>query len=126
MYSNLRYLPPSKIVDADISTSVIGDGCFIRGGSKIQNSLVGLRTLVGENCLIEDSLIMGADYYETMEECAIVPGCLPMGIGIGSVVRKAIVDKNARIGANVKLINKEGIQEATKCVSMLHNLPPCI
>lgn len=113
MYSNLRYLPPSKIVDAEIVKSVVGDGCFIRGGSKVQNSVIGLRTLVGENCLIEDSLIMGADYYETLEECAIVPGCLPMGIGIGTVIRKAIVDKNARIGSNVKLINKEGIQEAT-------------
>ena len=49
--------------------------------------------------------MMGSDYYETLEECAFVPGCLPMGVGDGSVVRHAIVDKNARIGQNVKVIS---------------------
>jgi len=114
MYSNLRYLPPSKIMDADISSSIIGDGCFIRAGTVVSNSVVGLRTLIGENCVIHDSMIMGADYYETLEECAIVPGCLPIGIGAGSTIKKAIVDKNARIGSGVQLINKEGVKESLK------------
>ena len=43
--------------------------------------MIGLRTLINENCTINDALIMGADYYETLEECALVPGCLPMGLG---------------------------------------------
>ena len=43
--------------------------------------MIGLRTLISENCTIDDALIMGADYYETLEECALVPGCLPMGLG---------------------------------------------
>ena len=43
--------------------------------------MIGLRTLINENCIIDDALIMGADYYETLEECALVPGCLPMGLG---------------------------------------------
>ena len=43
--------------------------------------MIGLRTLISENCIIDDALIMGADYYETLEECALVPGCLPMGLG---------------------------------------------
>ncbi len=43
--------------------------------------MIGLRTLINENCIVEDALIMGADYYETLEECALVPGCLPMGLG---------------------------------------------
>lgn len=114
MYSNLRYLPPSKIMDAEVKNSVIADGCYIREGSKIMNSVIGLRTLIGENCYIEKSLLMGADYYETLEECAIMPGCLPMGIGHGSIIKNAIVDKNARIGPNVQLINKEGVTEALK------------
>lgn len=114
MYSNLRYLPPSKIVDADIVSSVVGDGCFLRAGAVISNSVIGLRTLIGENCRIQDSMIMGADYYETLEECAIIPGCLPIGIGAGSTIKDAIVDKNARIGSNVQLINKEGVVESLK------------
>ena len=43
--------------------------------------MIGLRALINENCIVEDALIMGADYYETLEECALVPGCLPMGLG---------------------------------------------
>lgn len=56
-------------------------------------------------------LSLSSDYYETMDECAFVPGCLPMGIGAGSVVRKALIDKNARIGENVQILNKEGVVE---------------
>ena len=44
--------------------------------------MIGLRTLINENCIVDDALIMGADYYETLEECALVPGCLPMGLGM--------------------------------------------
>lgn len=55
-----------------------------------------------------------ADYYETLEECEFVPGCLPMGVGDGCTIRKAIVDKNARIGANSQIINKEGVKEANR------------
>jgi glucose-1-phosphate adenylyltransferase len=65
-----------------------------------------------ENVVVEDSMIMGADYYETLEECQLVPGCLPMGIGPNSIVKKAIIDKNARIGANCQIINKDNVQEA--------------
>jgi len=116
MYSNLRYLPPSKVMDAEIVSSIVGDGCVLRAGTVVSNSVVGLRTLIGEGCLIQDSMIMGSDYYETLEECAILPSCLPMGIGSGSVIKKAIVDKNARIGTDVKLINKEGLMESTTTI----------
>lgn len=53
--------------------------------------------------LSQDSMVMGSDYYETLEECEYVPGCLPMGLGDGTVVRRAIIDKNARIGEGVWL-----------------------
>ena len=55
--------------------------CCRRAGTKIDHSVIGLRALINENCIVEDALIMGADYYETLEECALVPGCLPMGLG---------------------------------------------
>jgi carbonic anhydrase/acetyltransferase-like protein (isoleucine patch superfamily) len=64
-----------------VNNSILGDGCVIRAGSRINHSVIGLRALVNENCTIDDALIMGADYYETLEECALVPGCLPMGLG---------------------------------------------
>lgn len=69
-----RFLPPSKIMQADVVRSIIGDGCVIKSGSVIKNSVVGLRSLIDEDCVIEDSLIMGSDYFETLEECENVPG----------------------------------------------------
>lgn len=57
---------------------------------------------------------MGADYYETMEECALVPGCLPMGLGNNVHISRAIVDKNARIGPNSRLLNLAGVQESNR------------
>ena len=76
-----RFLPPSKITNSVISRSILGDGCVVRSGCKVHHSVVGLRALINEGCTVEDSLIMGADYYETLEECALIPGCLAMGLG---------------------------------------------
>ena len=59
---------------------------------------------------------MGCDYYEGMDETGQFtnPDKIPMGIGEGSVIRRAIIDKNARIGKNVKIINKDNVQEAER------------
>lgn len=76
-----RFLPPSKVTNSVITRSILGDGCVVRSGSVIEHSVIGLRALISEKCDVRDALIMGADYYETMEECALIPGCLPMGLG---------------------------------------------
>jgi len=112
IFTSARFLPPSKITQAEVTRSIIGDGCVIKAGSVVRNSVIGLRSLIEEDCLVEDTMIMGSDFYETLEECANVPGCLPMGIGRGTIIRKAIVDKNARIGENCQIINKAGVKEA--------------
>lgn len=51
-----------------------------------------------------------SDYFETLEECALLPGCLPVGLGPGCTVKKCIIDKNSRIGANVQIVNKDNVQ----------------
>jgi len=76
-----RFLPPSKIVDAEIHNCIIGDGSLIKAGSTVSHSVVGLRSLINEDCTIADAMLMGSDYYETLDECEFVPGCLPMGVG---------------------------------------------
>lgn len=81
IYTMSRFLPPSKVTQADVYNSILGDGTVIRGGTRINHSVIGLRSLIQENCIIEDTLMMGSDYYETLEECALIPGCLPMGLG---------------------------------------------
>merc|ERR1711924_575069 len=82
------------------------------GGTSVTGSMVGLRSLIGSNSTIEEALIMGADCYETLEECALVAECIPMGIGSNTTLRKCIIDKNARIGSNVQIMNAAGVQEA--------------
>eukprot|EP00891_Asterochloris_glomerata_P007450 jgi/Astpho2/7450/Aster-02029 len=114
IYTMSRFLPPSKVADAEISDSILGDGTVIRAGCNIKHSVIGLRTLINENCTVEDALVMGSDYYETLEECALIPGCLPMGLGSNTHVRKCIIDKNARIGSNVQILNKEGVMESNR------------
>lgn len=112
IYTMSRFLPPSKFNDCEIEKSIIGDGCHIQPGTRISNSVIGLRTKVGANCVIEDTLLMGTDFYEKPEDCELAPGCLPMGVGPNSHIAKCIVDKNVRIGANVKLVNKGNVVEA--------------
>uniref|UniRef100_A0A0E0LZH2 Glucose-1-phosphate adenylyltransferase n=1 Tax=Oryza punctata TaxID=4537 RepID=A0A0E0LZH2_ORYPU len=115
IYTQPRYLPPSKVLDADVTDSVIGEGCVIRHCT-INHSVVGLRSCISEGAVIEDSLLMGADYYETETDKKALSetGGIPIGIGKNAHIRKAIIDKNARIGENVKIINVDNIQEASR------------
>lgn len=113
MLTRSRYLPPSKINNCEIRESIVSDGCIING-AKISNSVIGLRSRVGGGAQIEASYIMGADYYQTLEDMeADRAGGRPwIGVGEGTIIRRAIVDKNARIGANVRLLNDAGVVEA--------------
>ncbi|XP_037440821.1 glucose-1-phosphate adenylyltransferase small subunit 1, chloroplastic/amyloplastic [Triticum dicoccoides] len=115
IYTQSRYLPPSKVLNADVTDSVIGEGCVINHCT-INHSVVGLRSCISEGAVIEDSLLMGADYYETENDKKILSesGGIPIGIGKNAHIRKAIIDKNARIGENVKIINVDDIQEASR------------
>jgi len=108
-----RYLPPSKIDDCEIRNSIISEGCIING-ARINNSLIGLRSRLGNGSQIETSYMMGADYYQTLEamQVDLEAGRPWIGVGQGTIVRRAIVDKNARIGAGVRLLNEAGIEEA--------------
>jgi glucose-1-phosphate adenylyltransferase len=108
-----RYLPPSKIDDCEIRHSIVSEGCIING-AKINNSLIGLRSRLGNGSQLEASYMMGADYYQSLEdmEADIAAGRPWIGVGEGSIVRRAIIDKNARIGAQVRLLNEAGVVEA--------------
>lgn len=69
--------------------SILGDGCTVNQGSRIVHSVIGLRSRIGQDCLIEDTMLMGADYYEQgaeLDECARLDKCVPIGVGSGSHV----------------------------------------
>ena len=115
IYTRSRYLPPTKLLDCQVTESMIGEGCILKE-CRIHHSVLGVRTRVEANCTIEDTLIMGADLYEPFAErqSGLQNGGVPIGIGEGSTVRKAIVDKNARIGRHVQIINKDHVEEAQR------------
>lgn len=116
IYTRPRYLPPTKLLDCRVTESIIGDGCILKE-CRIDRSVLGIRTRVQAGCVIEDSLIMGADSYESFGEgnSDLDPQSqIPIGIGQNTTIRRAIVDKNAHIGQNVKILNKEGIEEADR------------
>lgn len=106
LLSRARYLPPSKIDNCAIRDSIVSDGCIVNGAT-ISRSVIGLRSRIGVGSQIEASYIMGADYYQTWEDMlADREANKPrIGIGEGSIIRRAIIDKNARIGNNVRLVN---------------------
>jgi len=113
IFTRARYLPPSKIEETEINDSIISDGCIING-AKVTNSVVGVRSRISKGVQIESAYLMGADFYQTFEEMRVDLGKgLPrVGIGEGTVIRHAIIDKNARIGKNARLLNEGGVTEA--------------
>jgi glucose-1-phosphate adenylyltransferase len=115
IYTRARYLPPSKLLNCQITESMIGEGCILKN-CRIQHSVLGVRSRIESGCVIEESLLMGADYYQPSVErqCSLEQGDIPVGIGTDTIIRRAIIDKNARIGHDVKIINKDNVQEAER------------
>lgn len=115
IYTRSRYLPPSKLLDCRITESIIGEGCIIKN-CRIEHSVLGVRSRVESGCVIDNTLLMGADFYQPFAErqADIASGEIPIGIGMDATVRKAIIDKNARIGRNVQIINKDHVEEAER------------
>jgi glucose-1-phosphate adenylyltransferase len=113
VYTRARYLPPSKIEESEINDSILSDGCIING-AKVTNSVVGLRSRISKGVQLDASFMMGADFYQTFDDMRndATKGLPRVGLGEGSVVRRAIIDKNARIGKNARLLNEAGVTEA--------------
>jgi glucose-1-phosphate adenylyltransferase len=104
IYTHARCLPASKIVRAQLERTAVADGCIIVD-AHIEHSIIGIRSRIEAGAKIKDSIIMGLDDYETPEEIqnGIARGIPAMGIGKNTFIEQSIVDKNARIGDNVRL-----------------------
>jgi len=112
MYTRPRYLPGSKLLDCHIQSSIITEGCILNGAT-ITDSIVGIRSRIEHGSRLEGVLMMGADYYQTLEELQadINRGFPRIGIGSNCYIRRAIIDKNARIGQSVQIRNEAGHQD---------------
>lgn len=115
IYTRSRYLPPSKLLNCEIVESLVSDGCILKE-CRVRHSVLGVRSRIQSGCVIEDTLVMGADFYEPYEQRFPDPldSHIPVGIGENTVIRRCIVDKNARIGRDVQIINKDWVQEADR------------
>ncbi|CAI0559904.1 unnamed protein product [Linum tenue] len=135
IYTSRRNLPPSNIHKSKIVDSIISHGSFLTD-CYIEHSVVGIRSKINSNVQLKDTVMLGADFYETEDEVAslVAEGRVPIGIGENTKIRysiilflhlthvkfcyplsrECIIDKNARIGKNVIIANSEGIQEADR------------
>jgi glucose-1-phosphate adenylyltransferase len=113
IYTRSRYLPPTKLLDAQVIESMLGEGCILKECT-VQHSVIGLRSRIETGCMIEDTLLMGADYYESPAQRwdHLEQGTVPLGVGAHTTIRRTIVDKNARIGRHVRIVNHDHVQEA--------------
>ncbi len=117
IFSRPRFLPPTRLDGATIRRSLLGDGSVIGEGTVIENSIIGLRCLIGPNVVIRDSVLMGNDFYERPDAGSQNSSCPPLGIGEGSRIEGAIIDKNCSAGRNVQIVNTRGVDstEESQC-----------
>ncbi|MED6109869.1 hypothetical protein PIB30_037527 [Stylosanthes scabra] len=110
-----RFLPPTKMENCQVVNSLISDGCFLRE-CNVEHSIVGIRSRLDSGVHLKDTMMMGADYYQTEAERAamLAAGHVPVGIGKDTKIVNCIIDKNARIGSNVIISNKENVQEGDR------------
>jgi glucose-1-phosphate adenylyltransferase len=111
IYSRPRFLPPSRIAGATIRGSLVAEGCLIAEGAVIENSVIGVRCLIGRDVQIRNSVLMGNDFYEAPDQIAAkrCDGCPPLGVGQGTRIEGAIIDKNCRIGRHARILNPQAL-----------------
>jgi glucose-1-phosphate adenylyltransferase len=114
IYTRMRYLPASRISAAQVEQCLVSDGCIIQAGTRLQRCLVGVRSRIGRNVTLRDTVIIGADRFETEAErtdnrARSIPD---FTVGDGSIIERAILDKDCRVGRNVQIVNRQKLQDA--------------
>lgn len=110
VFTRARILAPSKFLNTQLNSSIIADGCIIEA-KLIDYSVIGIRARIGQETTVKNSIIMGNDFYQTLEEMVSNKNEIPMGIGSGCVIDRAIIDKDCRIGDNVTIIGDRSLKD---------------
>jgi glucose-1-phosphate adenylyltransferase len=113
IYTRMRFLPAARIIGARLEQCLVSDGCVVQENATVERSVIGLRSRIGRNVTIRDTVLIGADRFETDAERAAnrAKGIPDLVVGDGVVIERAILDKDCRIGNNVRLINRRGVAE---------------
>jgi glucose-1-phosphate adenylyltransferase len=111
IYTRMRFLPAARICDAVLKQSLISDGCIVMPGTTIDRALLGVRSRIGKNSVIREAVIIGADRFETDAErdANRAKGKPNFNVGDGCLIERAILDKDCRIGNNVRITNQRNI-----------------
>jgi glucose-1-phosphate adenylyltransferase len=107
IYTQRRFLSPTKAHSCRLGDVLVADGCFL-DHAEIDRAVIGIRSQISPGARIRNSLVLGADFYEAGPNERGAPA---LGIGAETVVENAIIDKNARIGRGVRIVNARGLQE---------------
>jgi glucose-1-phosphate adenylyltransferase len=111
IFTHPRFLPGSRMADCTIREAIVAEGCYL-GSCTVERSVVGIRSVVQAGANISCSVLCGADFYEA-DDAAPARGDAPrLGIGKNVTLNKVIVDKNARVGDDVRLVNEAGVDYA--------------
>jgi glucose-1-phosphate adenylyltransferase len=114
IYTRMRYLPAARISAARMEDCIVGDGCVVQPGAELHRCIIGIRSRIGHNVQVRDAIVLGADRFETEAERAAnrQRGVPDIGIGDGSVIERAILDKDCRVGTNVRIVNARRLADA--------------
>jgi glucose-1-phosphate adenylyltransferase len=109
VFTRMRNLPPSRIHQAHLENCLISDGCIVGAGARLERSIIGIRSRIGRNVTLRETVFNGADSIETEEQRADNRwrGIPHLGIGESSIIERAILDRDCRIGRNVRILNKD-------------------
>ena len=113
IYTRMRNLPASQMVGATLNRVVIADGCRIGAGTVLEHCLIGVRSVIGNNCKLTDTVMIGSDRFETdgeqkRNQIDSVPS---LNVGDNTIITHAILDKDCRIGSNVTILNNANRME---------------
>jgi len=111
IYTRPRFLPTSKIMGTMINKSVFADGCIIEA-AKVEQSVIGIRAKIGHESTIVNTYMMGSDYYETLDQIKNNTDRPSIGIGERCFIKNTIIDKNCRIGNDVRINGGSHLEDA--------------
>jgi glucose-1-phosphate adenylyltransferase len=110
MYTRMRYLPAARVLAAQVDQCLISDGCLVGAGSRLERCVLGVRSQVGRDATLRDVVMMGANCFEAdLRAQERRNGRPPLGVGDRSVLERVILDRNCRIGRDVRLVNRRGL-----------------
>jgi glucose-1-phosphate adenylyltransferase len=112
VYTHPRFLPASKIESCSVRGSLLSEGCILVG-AEVERSVIGIRSRIGRGGVVRNSLLLGADYYENLDEMERTrsQGLPPLGVGEDAFIENAIIDKNVRIGRGVRINSQSGVSD---------------